>query len=203
MKAEQSSLDETRPRPVNRRGMAWRFGGAEIRYIGYVGRSIETQNTAKQHEKHPRSKAGMSNQINNLSQKWGLDRKLECPLQSTKRGLHRKRGRARPKAGICFRISEAGRGEIREVRFVATPKAGTSFGINNRPARHRFQPAAILRVLQSPIDPWVARQALWRGGHVARLGSPFVVQASQTADDARRRQDAGTNKRKSGRNLQV
>ena len=43
-------------------------------------------------KKHPPPKAGMSHGINNMSQKGGLDRKLESPLESTKRGLHRMQG---------------------------------------------------------------------------------------------------------------
>ena len=57
-------------------------------------------------KKHPRPKAGMSHGINNMSPKWGLERKLECPLESAKQGLHRKRGRATPKAGMSFEINK-------------------------------------------------------------------------------------------------
>ena len=46
-------------------------------------------------KKHPHPKAGMSNRINTISPKWGLDPKLECPLESVKRGLHRRRERRR------------------------------------------------------------------------------------------------------------
>jgi len=38
-------------------------------------------------------KARMSHGISEISQKWGLDRKPECPLGSTKGGLHRRRER--------------------------------------------------------------------------------------------------------------
>ena len=53
-------------------------------------------------KKHPHPKAGMSHGINNISQKGGLHPKLECPLDSTKGGLHRKRERCRFLPKCCL-----------------------------------------------------------------------------------------------------
>jgi len=54
-------------------------------------------------------KAGMSHGISNMSQKRGLERKLECPLESTKLGLHPMHGGARAKAGMWFGINKTRR----------------------------------------------------------------------------------------------
>ena len=65
-------------------------------------------------QKNTPPKLGMSRRINDISQKRGLDPKLECPLQSTKRGLHRGSQRRRfwcgnarnsssSRSGICSR----------------------------------------------------------------------------------------------------
>ena len=83
---------------------AARAAGAVFRLHEWAYCSAEIpENT----ERHPRSKAGMSHGINNMSQKGGLERKLECPLESTKSGLHGMPGGARSKAGIPFVINRS------------------------------------------------------------------------------------------------
>ena len=81
-------------------------------------------------QKTSTSKAGMSHGINNMSQKGGLDRKLECPLESTKLGLHRMHGGARAKARMLFGISKSRQSTVDHRPVQQIPKAGMSFRIN-------------------------------------------------------------------------
>jgi hypothetical protein len=65
-------------------GLASKPPASDSSYLAYVHRPTRSSKMPENRKKHPRSKAGMLHGINNIGQKWGLHRKLECPLESTK-----------------------------------------------------------------------------------------------------------------------
>ena len=87
------------------------------------------------------AKAGMSHRISKISQKWGLDRKPECPLKSIKRGLHLEHESCRFGRKYCSRVDNPGTNRAQHLRRGAiqlTPAGFCArFGVVRRA---RFRP---------------------------------------------------------------
>jgi hypothetical protein len=82
-------------------GVRWPSPRTKMRTIGDDVGSMAYTNSRSNAKNIHTPKARMFIRINELSQKWGLDRKPECPLGSTKGGLHRMHERCKFLHGMC------------------------------------------------------------------------------------------------------